>query len=205
MVSARPCFAFIVLELIAGASEKDGSIGPIVIQDDEAVPVRDWLCDAVTTISGREPVRLAMMVAVRRAFGDRSDASTDPSAAQKLVEAEVRDRLRRSGRANISRAVSDLVRAGFVRRQNEGYAFNHHNRGALRQAVYQITETARMALAKKYKFEICDLKAVYTRLPVLEGCSRMSLRTIQCTSMNQCPLSGKRARSDEWLVLGLPS
>ena len=64
-----------------------------------------------------------------------------------MIDTEVRGRLRQSGRSNISRAVSDLVRAGLVRRHYQGYAVDHHNRGAQRQAVYQVTDLARRALA----------------------------------------------------------
>lgn len=146
-ISARPRFAFFVLDLIARASAPSGSVGPYVIEDDEALPVRDWLCDAMIAVSGREPRRLALVAAVRREFAGRRDIPTDTRAAEALVEEEVRIRLRRSGRANISRAVSDLVKAGLVRRHYQGYAVDHHNRGAQRQAVYQVTDLARRALA----------------------------------------------------------
>ena len=42
------------------------------------------------------------------------------------------------GRANISRAISDLVRAGLVTRHYAGYATNHQNRGGRRHAVYVV-------------------------------------------------------------------
>ncbi|QBM78198.1 hypothetical protein E2E30_20220 (plasmid) [Sphingomonas sp. AAP5] len=54
---------------------------------------------------------------------------------------------RRSGRANVSRAVPDLVRAGLVRRHYQGSRVDHHKRGAQRKAVYTITDAAAGALA----------------------------------------------------------
>ena len=146
-VSARPRFAFFVLDLIAKASGASGSVGPYVVEDNQALPVRDWLCDAIIAVSGREPKRLAVAAQVRRDLDQRAVLPRDPGAAQAMIDSEVRGRLRQSGRSNISRAVSDLVRAGLVRRHYQGYAVDHHNRGAQRQAVYQVTELARRALA----------------------------------------------------------
>ena len=42
------------------------------------------------------------------------------------------------GRANVSRAVSDLVRAGLVRRHYAGRVTDHANRGGRRMAVYAV-------------------------------------------------------------------
>lgn len=146
-ISARPRFAFFVLDLIARASGPSGSVGPYVVEDDQALPVRDWLCDAIIAVSGREPKRLAVAAQVRRDLDQQAVLPREPQAAQAMIDEEVRVRLRRSGRSNISRAVSDLVRAGLVRRHYQGYAVDHHNRGAQRQAVYQVTDLARSALA----------------------------------------------------------
>jgi predicted transcriptional regulator len=71
----------------------------------------------------------------------------DPELAEQIVSSEVRGRVRRSGRTNISRAVSDLVRAGFLRRHYQGYRVDHENRGG-REAVYTILPTVRRALGK---------------------------------------------------------
>ena len=70
----------------------------------------------------------------------------DAEQAARAIDNEVRERVRRSGRCNVSRAVSDLVRAGLVRRHYQGYRVDHHNRGAQREAVYTITEAAARAL-----------------------------------------------------------
>ncbi|MFT3965221.1 MAG: hypothetical protein QM690_05015, partial [Sphingobium sp.] len=62
------------------------------------------------------------------------------------VEEEVKLRVRASGKANLSRAVSELVAAGLLRRHYQGYRVDHHNRGAQRQAVYTLTGLARVLL-----------------------------------------------------------
>src|SRR3546814_5750889 len=51
-----------------------------------------------------------------------------------------------AGRANVSRAVSDLVRAGMLHRHYQGYRVDHYNRGARRQAVYTLSRVARELL-----------------------------------------------------------
>ena len=72
----------------------------------------------------------------------------DETAAEQAVTAEVQARLRRSGRTNVSRAVTELVRLGLLRRHYQGYRVDHHNRGAQRQAVYTVTDDTRRALAQ---------------------------------------------------------
>lgn len=52
------------------------------------------------------------------------------------------------GRSNVSRAVSDLVRAGLLTRHYQGYEVDHQNRGAQRQVGYTITPEARSALGR---------------------------------------------------------
>jgi hypothetical protein len=44
--------------------------------------------------------------------------------------------------------VSELVRAGLVRRHYQGYRVDHVNRGAQRNAVYTIVPEVRRALAR---------------------------------------------------------
>jgi hypothetical protein len=62
----------------------------------------------------------------------------DADRAEALVEERVREHVRQSGRCNVSRAVSDLCRAGLLRRHYQGYRVDHDNRGAQREAVYTI-------------------------------------------------------------------
>src|SRR3546814_21137661 len=70
----------------------------------------------------------------------------NPADAEREIDAEVRTRVRASGKTNVSRAVSDLVRAGILHRHYQGYRVDHHNRGGQRQAVYTLSPTARKLL-----------------------------------------------------------
>ena len=146
VVCERPRYSFMVLNLIAQASAQTGSAGPYIREGSRRIPVRDWLCDALVPVAQRDPRRRAIADKVRQELESKRALPTDPDAADRLVDAQVRKRVRQSGRTNVSRAVSELVRAGFVRRHYQGYRVDHHNRGAQRQAVYTITDEARRAL-----------------------------------------------------------
>nr|GLK21605.1 hypothetical protein GCM10017606_24320 [Microbacterium terregens] len=145
-VCERPRYSFMVLNLIAQASAQSGSAGPYVQDGDRLVPVRDWLCDALAPVARRDPRRLAIADKVRSELDQRRELPSDSDLAEKLIAAEVQRRIRLSGRTNVSRAVSELVKAGFVRRHYQGYRVDHQNRGAQRQAVYTITDEVRRAL-----------------------------------------------------------
>jgi hypothetical protein len=145
-VSKRPRYALIVFHLIARAAGRSGSAGPYVLEADRRIPIRDWLCDALVPIAQRDARRCATVQAVRDDLERRKLLPADASEAERLIEGEVRERVRKSGRCNVSRAVSDLVNAGLVRRHYQGFRVDHHNRGAQREAVYTITAEARRAL-----------------------------------------------------------
>lgn len=146
-VSHRPRYAFMVLNLIAKASRANGSAGPYVIENGRRILLRDWLCDSLIPIAKRDARRLSIVSEVTATLEARNVLPADEGEAARMVDAEVRERVRRSGRCNVSRAVSDLVRAGLVRRHYQGFRVDHHNRGAQREAVYTLTEIASMALA----------------------------------------------------------
>lgn len=145
-ISARPRYAFMVLNLIAKAAGPSGRAGPSVRGPDGPVPVRDWLCDALTPMAQRKPQRLALVESVRNELAGAAKLPTDSAEAEAVVKAEVKKRVRQSGRGNVSRAVSELVRAGLLTRHYQGYRVDHQNRGAQRQAVYTLTTDARSAL-----------------------------------------------------------
>jgi hypothetical protein len=146
--SPRPRYAFMVLNLIAKAANRDsGSAGPYVVDQGRSIPLRDWLCDSLVPMAKRDARRLAIVEEVRSSLDRMQMLPTEPEAANRLVEEEVRARVRRSGRCNVSRAVSDLVRAGLVRRHYQGFRVDHPNRGAQREAVYTLTAAAAGALA----------------------------------------------------------
>lgn len=145
-VCERPRYNFMVLNLIAKASASSGRAGPYIRDGDRRVPVRDWLCEALVPVAQRDPRRLAIADKVRTELVATRALPADPETANQLIEAQVAKRIRSSGRTNVSRAVSELVRAGFVQRHYQGYRIDHQNRGAQRQAVYTVTEEARRAL-----------------------------------------------------------
>ncbi len=64
------------------------------------------------------------------------------------IEAAVEEQVQAVGRANVSRAISDLVRAGLMTRHYAGYATNHKNRGGGRHAVY-VVKPGVLALLRK--------------------------------------------------------
>lgn len=146
-ICERPRYSFMVLNLIVQAGAGTGSAGPYVREGGRHVPVRDWLCDALVPVVRRDPRRLAIEGRVRRELALARTLPTDPAKAAQVIDDEVRRRVRQSGRTNVSRAVSELVRAGLVRRHYQGYRVDHENRGAQRQAVYTITEEVRAALS----------------------------------------------------------
>ncbi|MBI0533056.1 hypothetical protein [Sphingomonas sp. TX0522] len=147
-VCERPRYNFMVLNLIAQASAATGSAGPFVRMDGQRITIRDWLCDAMAPVARRDPRRLAFAEKVRSELIACGRLPQDPDCADAVIAEAVRQRIRRSGRTNVSRAVSELVRAGFVRRHYQGYRVDHHNRGAQRHAVYTITEETRRGLSR---------------------------------------------------------
>ncbi|WP_347304661.1 hypothetical protein V5740_14150 (plasmid) [Croceibacterium sp. TMG7-5b_MA50] len=142
----RPRYCFMVLNLIAEAGGAAGAAGPYVRSDGGDVPVRDWLCDALVPVARRDPRRRAIADRVRRDLALAGALPTDAAEATRVVEAEVRERVRQSGRTNVSRAVSELVRAGLLTRHYQGWRVDHANRGAQRQAVYTLPGPVREAL-----------------------------------------------------------
>lgn len=146
-ISERPRHTFMVLNLIAGAADAKGSAGPLVVTETGAVPIREWLCEALVPMAGRDPRRLARAASVRTELEAKGALPDRPEDAERVVEQEVRARVRRTGLTHVSRAVSDLVKAGLIRRHYQGYLVDHHNRGAQRHAVYTLLPQTRAALA----------------------------------------------------------
>jgi hypothetical protein len=147
-ISPRPRYTFMVLNLIARAAGSADSVGPYVCEAGSAVPIRDWLSDALLPMAQRDARRRAVVAQVRADLAAKDLLPDNPALADDVIAEEVRNRLRHSGRSNVSRAVSDLVRAGLVRRHYQGYRVDHQNRGAQREAVYTITPAARQALGR---------------------------------------------------------
>ena len=147
--SARPRYAFMVLNLIAQISGPDGRAGPLVVHNGVAMPLRDWLCDALMPMGHRDPKRQALVERVQTELASAGSLPGNGFEASQIVEREVRRRVRASGKTNVSRAVSDLVRAGMLSRHYQGFRVDHHNRGGQRQAVYTLSPVARMLLRSR--------------------------------------------------------
>jgi hypothetical protein len=145
--SARPRYAFMVLNLIAQAGGPSGRAGPYVATGSGPVSLRDWLCDALTPMGQRDPKRIRLAERVRAELAASGTLPTDRDEAARIVDHEVRERVRASGKTNVSHCVTELVRAGLIQRHYQGYRVDHQNRGAQRQAVYTVPEAIRQALA----------------------------------------------------------
>ncbi|PAX06430.1 hypothetical protein CKY28_17615 [Sphingomonas lenta] len=145
-VSKRPRYTLLLLNLIARAADAKGSAGPYVWQDGRRIGIRDWLADAMLPLAQRDHRRVALVEKVRADLARRGALPSDERLAEQAIDREVRTRVLQSGRCSVSRSVSDLVRAGLVRRWYQGYRVDHHNRGAQREAVYTIPAEVRRAL-----------------------------------------------------------
>lgn len=148
-VSTRPRYAFMVLSLIAEVADERGEAGPFVRRAGREATLRDFLCDSLAPMGGRDPRRAALAERVKSDLVLEDRMPTDPAAAAALVEEEVRDRVRASGKTNLSRAVSELVGAGLLKRYYKGFAVDHENRGGQRHAVYVLQGIARCLLSHR--------------------------------------------------------
>lgn len=147
--SSRPKFAFMLLQLLAEVADEQGSAGPYVMTGNSAVPVRDWLCDALVPMGQRDARRRLTVEAVRAELEQAKQLPADRAEAEDVIDSKVRERVRSSGRCNVSRTVSDLVRGGLLRRHYQGYRVDHENRGAQREAVYTIVPEALTVLRRR--------------------------------------------------------
>ena len=131
-VSRRPRYAFMVLGLIAEAARSDGRAGPWVAGPDGVPqPLREWVAGKLVPLAAHDRRRATLRRKVEERLGTRA---TDEA----LVRASVEEEALAAGKANVSRAVSDLVKAGFVRRYYAGRVRGHQNRGGGRHAVYVV-------------------------------------------------------------------
>lgn len=146
--SPRPKFSYMLLQLIAEIADERGSAGPSVTVDGADVPVRDWLCDALIPMAQRDARRRSTVAVVRAELEQARALPIDRGEADRVIEAKVRERVRRSGRCNVSRAVSDLCKVGLLRRHYQGFRVDHQNRGAQREAVYTVTPEALAVLRR---------------------------------------------------------
>lgn len=144
--SNRPRYAFLVLQLVAEAADGRGQAGPFIVQDGVPVLLREWLCSQLLPMSEQPARRAALRARVAAALKDQ--LTGDVIRDTKRIDAAVEEQVQAVGSANVSRAISDLVRAGLMTRHYAGYATNHKNRGGGRHAVY-VVKPGVLALLRK--------------------------------------------------------
>lgn len=147
--SARPRYTYMVLDLISRVAGPGGAAGPHVREGERLVPIREWLAGAIAPSASRHHLRKATIAEVRRELAGRGLLPPDRAEAERVVQAEVADRILASGMTAVSRAVSELVRAGLIRRHYQGYRVDHANRGAQRLAVYTVPADIMAALERR--------------------------------------------------------
>lgn len=147
--STRPRYAFMVLSLIAEVALPNGEAGPFVRPRGETMALRDYLSDSLAPMGARDPRRSALIKRVRSDLERKGQLPRDSREAAAVIEQEVHDRVRASGKSNLSRAVSELVNAGLLQRYYKGFAVDHINRGGQRHAVYVLQGMARCLLASR--------------------------------------------------------
>ena len=145
-VSSRPRYAFLVLQLVAEAADGRGQAGPFVCRDGKPALLRDWLCTQLLPMSEQPARRAALRARVAATLKDQLTGDAEHDATR--IDAAVEEQVQAVGRANVSRAISDLVRAGLMTRHYAGYATNHKNRGGGRHAVY-VVKPGVLALLRK--------------------------------------------------------
>lgn len=144
--SARPRYTFMVLDLITRVARANGEAGPLVREGGALVPIREWLAAAIAPSGARHHQRRATTVKVKAALAATGGLPAHPADIQRIVEAQVAERIRETGMTAVSRAVSELVRADLIKRHYQGFCIDHENRGAQRLAVYTVMDCVRAAL-----------------------------------------------------------
>ena len=134
--SNRPRYAFLVLQLVAEAADGRGQAGPFIAHGGVPVRLRDWLCSQLLPMSQQPARRAALRARVAASLTDELTGDAIRDAAR--IDAAVEEQVQAVDRANVSRAISDLVRAGLMTRHYAGYATSHKNRGGGRHAVYVV-------------------------------------------------------------------
>lgn len=145
--SRRPRYAFVVLQLITELADERGHAGPFVRSAGKIQLLREWLCEQLLPISEQTGRRAALRSRVEASLAGTLSGNHEDDELR--IEQAVDDQVRAAGRANISRAVSDLVRAGIMDRHYQGYATNHCNQGGGRNVVYVVKRDVLLLLSKK--------------------------------------------------------
>ena len=126
-VSARPRYAFAVLNLLAEQAAPGVKVGPFIHEDGETLTVRCWIGKRLARLSGRSIRRKAIERRIRQELADR--LPEDLFEAQQMVDLAVEEHVRMTGADNFTRVISELERAGYVSRFYQGYRPAHQNSG----------------------------------------------------------------------------
>lgn len=145
-LSKRPRYAFLVLQLVVEAADQQGRAGPLIQKGMATSYLRDWLCVQLMSLSERDGRRAALRERVASSVQHRLNG--EPGYDEAIIDEAVEEQVLTVGRANVSRAISDLVKAGFLSRHYAGYATNHANRGGRRHAVYVVDRSILAAFGK---------------------------------------------------------
>ncbi|WP_257558028.1 hypothetical protein [Sphingobium sp. CFD-2] len=178
-VSSRPRYAFVLLNLIAHVARSDGCAVPWIKRDNELISRCDWLCDALTPTAYRGPRNVDLAARVHRDLIRGGALPRDAKDAQRAVAEKMRARIRTAGKSNLSRAASELVHAGLLRRHYKGYRIDHQNRGGQRYAVYTLFGNAKHLVCPAPRFDSAQAAlAMGRRQPLIESsCQRLAVRS----------------------------
>ena len=131
--------------------------------------LRDWLCTQLLPMS-EQSVRRAGLRA-RVAVSLQHQLTGDPDADTARVDHAVEEQVLAVGRANVSRAISDLVRAGLVTRHYAGYATNHGTAavGVMRSMWFGLSFSGRLGRLRQRR------ALFHPQQDVRASCSRPNL------------------------------
>lgn len=146
LYSARPRYAFMLLQLLSEAADSRGRAGPFIRTENVSATIRDWLVIKLMPMSARDSRRETLRARVAEGLADSLTGIAE--ADDLVIKKEMDHQALMIGRQNVSRAISDLVKAGLLMRHYAGYATNHANRGAGRHAVYVLCPDTMTALGK---------------------------------------------------------
>jgi hypothetical protein len=104
-----------------------------------------WFAEAVLEAQTRRINAIGFLIAKTRAKVAARLESNDPAQ----IDAALAQEALVIGKANVGRAVSDIVRAGLVRRHYDGRVTDHCNRGDERLAVYAVAPSILNAIRSR--------------------------------------------------------
>ncbi|MFZ3482118.1 hypothetical protein [Sphingomonas sp. 3-13AW] len=135
-----------VLMLLAEQAGAGNQAGPFVREGERALPLREWIGDRLSRMSGRDTRRRRLEARIRASLPELPD---DLIEAQKIVDEAVAEHVRSTGADNASRVMVELERCGYLKRHYQGYRTDHTNRGGLRHLVCVLDGDAIAALRRR--------------------------------------------------------